>query len=334
MNSKEIQKQLFQKIHQHIAPVNLADELTELFNTTLSGAYRRIKGETLLSIEELVRILEHYPFLSFEKFVRPNQISYTLPCLTTQPHNMLDYLSTIERDLKQITIYPKAFISYVAQEVPFFHYLMVPEIAAFKMYMWSRTVWNVENLLHASFDLEKYRQDDLLLNQMKRIVSLYASVETKEIWNSNMFDITLNQIRHCYLAGLFKKGDDDVREIFVLLRGLIQKLRDIVVLGQKKGNERSAKCTVWYNELMQNSAFILFHLSENVQLVYNIFDAPNFMQSSDFNAFDYSQTFFDKLSGFALPLTGGVSERNMPLFFDRLNRKMDIFEHDLFFYKG
>ena len=107
MNPKAIQKQLLQQIHQHIAPVNLADELSELLNITKSGAYRRIKGETLLSMEDLAKILTRYETVSFEKIVKPNQVAYQFRSLTNPITSICDYLTTIEYDLQRLVLYPK-----------------------------------------------------------------------------------------------------------------------------------------------------------------------------------------------------------------------------------
>ncbi len=298
MNTKDIQKQLLQQIHQHIAPVNLADELSELLNITQSGAYRRIKGETLLSLEDLAKILTRYETVSFEKIVKPNQVAYQFRSLTNPITSICDYLTTIEYDLQRLVLYPKVFMSYAAQEVPFFHYLLMPEIAFFKLYMWSLTIWHLHPMKHETFDLEAYQKDEKLQNQINRIANLYASIAGEEIWNSNMFDNTLNQIRHCYLSGRFPK-EEDARKMFSLLRGLIQKLNDMVATGQKKHEQTVAPLSVWYNELVQNSTFILIRFLEKNAFIYTVFDAPNFMQSTDTSISAYSEAFFEKMKSYA-----------------------------------
>ncbi len=161
MKALDIQKQIFKQISQHIAPANLAEDIAKLFNTTKSGIYRRINGETALTIEELLKILHHYPFLSFDKFTRPNQVSYTFPSLMGAPKNIFEYLDTMEQNVQKIAIFPNASIGYAAQEIPFFYYLMSPNIAAFKFYVWSRTVWNLDAARYEPFDLARYEQDDI-----------------------------------------------------------------------------------------------------------------------------------------------------------------------------
>ena len=136
MNPVDIQKELMRQIRIHIAPLSLADELTTLLNTTPSNAYRRINGSTLLSLEEIAKILNRYPFISFDKLIRPNQAPFILPVLNDAPKNVFDYLDVIESDLDIARQFPEALISYAAQDLLLFHYLLVPEIALFKLYMW------------------------------------------------------------------------------------------------------------------------------------------------------------------------------------------------------
>ena len=144
MESKEIQVAFFKHIDKYNASGNLAAELTEILNIAQSGAYRRIKGETFLTLDELIKIMNHYDTMSFDRFVRPNCAPFILPVMTKPPKNMFDYLDVIEQDLKIAATYPNARISYAAQEVLFFHNLLVPEIAVFKLYMWGRTIWDLE----------------------------------------------------------------------------------------------------------------------------------------------------------------------------------------------
>ncbi|NJN34446.1 MAG: hypothetical protein HC817_09530 [Saprospiraceae bacterium] len=332
MDSRNIQKQIFEQISQHIAPVNLAEDIAKLFNTTKSSVYRRINGETALSMEELMILLKHYPFLSFDKLTRPHQVSYTFPSLTGKPNNTFAYLNTMEQSMQQIALFPNALIGYAAQEIPFFHYLMLPEMAAFKFYVWSRTVWGLETARNKSFDLSEYEQDDIFRNQIHRLFLSYASIDSEEIWHSNMPDITLNQVRHAYLSGYFK-NKADMLKVLTSIRVLIENMRKMAASGEKKATNFDAPSVgnlkVWYNELVHHSAVILVQLTEKQRFIYNIFDAPNFIYSHDPSVCAYSFTFFDRLKTYALPVFGGVNERNLVLLFQRIDKKIEAFEQEL-----
>ncbi len=331
MEATNIQANLFKQIQKKIAPLSIADELVDLLGIGLSTAYRRINGTTPLTPDELVKVLARYPTVSFEKLIKPNYAPFTLPVLTTAPKNVFQYLDVIESDLNEARQYPDTLISYAAQDLLFFHYLLIPEIAVFKLYMWDRTIWGFEDTKHQPFNLEKQLQNKKLLQQIERIAEAYARIHCEEIWNINMLDVTLNQIQHSYLSGHFKDALQ-VRYMLTLLKQLCGKMQNIATLGLKKDSSdgsESAKISVWYNELIHNNAFVLAKLTDTQKVVFSVFDSPNFMYSMDDCIYQQSQTFFDKLKHLARRIDGVGQESARHLFFQRLNRKIETFQTEL-----
>jgi hypothetical protein len=329
MKSTNIQTKLLKQIEQKIAPIKLASELMNRLNISKSRAYRLVSNEQSLTIEETATLMAHYPILSFDKHVRPNQAPFVLPVLTNPPKNVFEYLDGIESDLNEATRYPQALISYAAQDLLLFHYFLIPEIALFKLYMWDKTIWNFEATRHAPFDLDAQLQNTKLLQQIKRIADAYALIDSEEIWNINMLDVTLNQIQYCYRAGQFK-DDNQVQHLFTLLRQLSQKLEEFATFSHKHATS-SAKLSVWYNELIHNNAFLLAEVSESHRLVFSVFDSPNFMHCVDLCIYDRSQIFFDRLKNFANRINGEGTETDRRIFFDRFSQKVDFLEQSFGF---
>ena len=166
MESNNIQQKFLTHIQQLIAPKSLANELQGILNLGQSGVYRRIRCETPLTIGDIEKIMAHCDTISFDRFIRPNCAPFILPIVNNAPQNTHDYLDLIESDLKQAVQFPDATISYAAQEVLFFHYLLVPELAMFKFYMWSRTIWYFDDTKHKTFDLKKYQENKKLSDQI------------------------------------------------------------------------------------------------------------------------------------------------------------------------
>lgn len=333
MNPADVQTEFFKQIQQKIAPRKLANDLVDILTASKSRAYRLINNEQSLSIEELAKIMAHYNTISFDKFVRPNQAPFVLPVLTNAPKNVFDYLDVIETDLEEAKQYPEALISYAAQDLLIFHYFLVPEIALFKLYMWDRTIWDFEESRYEPFDLDKQRQNIKLLAQIERIADAYALIDSEEVWNVNMLDVTLNQIQYCYLSGHFKDSKQ-VQYLLDLLKQLSRKLHNLAVLGHKKNTPHktsSGKLSVWYNELIHNNALILARASETHRLVFSVFDSPNFMYSMDTSIYEKSQIFFDKLKKFSNCIDGAEADPARHVFFRRLNQKITFLEDSLAF---
>jgi transcriptional regulator with XRE-family HTH domain len=61
IETRKIQKELFRKIRRSIPDhLSLAEEISEKLGISTDSAYRRIRGEKLLTIEELYKLSYRY----------------------------------------------------------------------------------------------------------------------------------------------------------------------------------------------------------------------------------------------------------------------------------
>lgn len=326
MNKSLQQKAFLQQIQKFIAPVSLAQVLSDQFHTGLSGAYRRISGETLLNYDELTWLLATYP-VSLESSLRPNTIRYTVPALHAQPTSPSAYLALIEQDLTVLAAEPTCLIQYMANEIPFFYYLLSPELAYFKLYMWSFTVWEIEGKINEPFDMEVFRHDVHLNNQIKKLLVLYSSIASEEIWNINMLDTTLNQIQYCRDAERFKNSAD-ASFLIKILRGLLEKLKGIVTASKKlhdyQTNKPLAFNHIWYNEIFHNNMFIIADLPQT-HVLYSAFDVPNFIKSIEPTMTEYGTTFFERTKKLSTQLDNASNSRYATDFFYKLSHRIEHF---------
>ena len=62
-NQVDIQMQLFHKIRDQLPDhVSLVDDIAELLEISNDSAYRRIRGEKQLSLQEVKKLCQHYRF--------------------------------------------------------------------------------------------------------------------------------------------------------------------------------------------------------------------------------------------------------------------------------
>ena len=325
MNPQHIQQQLFTLIEAKIQPRKLSAELGQLLSIAPSAVYRRLSGETLISFEQLLLLIAHYD-IPFGQLTNPLAISFELPTILTPPKKLMEFLTLLENDLTLLKQDSTAKIRFAALEVPLFYYLSFPELAAFKFFMWRRTLWQSKNHALTKFSFSEYVNDSPLQMQMKNMVNLYSQIEGEEIWNTNMFDITLNQIEYCLNAGLFQ-DKNDVKILLDNSKQLIQHFENIVGKGRKSSDKNAANISVRYNELFQNGMFILTETTSK-QLIYNAFDVPNFMVSSNTEMYKIGLNFFNRMNSFSLDIMG-ANEVNRHRFFGRLSRKIERFEREL-----
>ena len=325
--SKSIQqKEYLNQVQTLIAPVSLPHVLEAQFHTSLSGAYRRMNGETLLTFDEVSWLLATYP-VSLESSLRPNTIRYTVPALHAQPQSPSAYLDLIEKDLTVLAAEPTCLIQYMANEIPFFYYLLSPELAYFKLYMWGFTVWEISGKTNEPFDMDVFKKDAHLNNQIKRLIVLYSSIASEEIWNINMLDTTLNQIQYCRDANRFK-NPTDADFLVEILRGLLEKLKSIVAASKKLHDYSNqtpiALNRIWYSEIFHNNMFIIANLPQ-IHILYSAFDVPNFIKSIESSMTEYSTAFFERTKKLSSQLDNTSNTRHSTRFFNRLEQRIDNF---------
>jgi hypothetical protein len=327
MSKSVPQKEWLHELQKHITPISLPSVLEAQFHISPSAAYRRMNGETPLTFDELSYLLTTYP-MSLESTLRPNTIRYTVPALHAQPQSPSAYLDLIEKDLTVLATEPTCLIQYMANEIPFFYYLLSPEMAYFKLYMWSFTVWQIEGIATQPFDIEVFRKDINLNNQIKRLIVLYSSVASEEIWNINMLDTTLNQIQYCQDTNRFK-NPTDAGLLIETLKGLIDKLKGIVEASKKIHDYPTTKPIalnhIWYNEIFHNNMFIIANLPY-VHILYSAFDVPNFIKSTESAMTHYGTEFFNRTKNLSAQLDSSSNSRQATKFFKRLKLRINQFD--------
>ena len=325
MSPQDIQKHIFEQIAQKIKPRKLAPELGEALNMAQGSVYRRINGETLISFEESIKLMQRYD-IPLDHLTDPTVVIFRLPSLAVQPKSIYEYLSQTEKNLGVLAQSAECILRYAAVEIPFYYYLPFPHLAAFKFFMWGRTLWHSNRGKYAKFNFEEYTKDASLQMLMKRIVELNCQIQTEEIWNDYMLDITYRQILYCYKAGLIERKED-VEILLADINKLIKHIESVAETGQKTKDKMCAPIQIWDNELFQNAMFILSETVEEKQY-YSSIDVPYFMVSSDVNAYEVGFNFFNRIKTFSNEITS-ANELNRSNFFKRLQQKTAIYEQDL-----
>ena len=144
----EIQRRLFREI-QNILTANYVavDVVSELLKTGSDSAYRRIRGDKLLSIEELYILCQHFG-ISFDKLTgfrdsqsfdciyRPNDIP--------APGEYQKYMLGLSKNLATMKNSVEPYILMSASDIPVFHIIEQKELTFFKVYTWYHSVYNYE----------------------------------------------------------------------------------------------------------------------------------------------------------------------------------------------
>jgi hypothetical protein len=210
-----IQELLFQTIKGKLTPnISFVHELSELLEISYDSAYRRIRGEKELSLEELKTICIHYK-ISVDSLLnfKSNHVIFNSLAIGEDGFNIENWLQSLLTAIKKIHSAKEKEIIYAAKDIPVFYYFEFPEIAAFKIYFWNKTLIPASGYENRLLTLVA---PEGLYEIGKQLLAYYIKIPTIEIWSEETICSILRQIEYCYVSGFFARNEDVFRLCEVL----------------------------------------------------------------------------------------------------------------------
>lgn len=262
------------------ANVNLADEVAELLEVSADSAYRRLRGETDFSLEELVLLATTYNIsLDTTLMNGTKMVSFRTNELNTHVSGFADYLGVLHSDLKWIRQWPNAKITYAAEDLPVFYHFFFPQLARFKMVYWNKSILgNTE--LNSAF-VEDVNIPEEWRAEVPRIIDVFSQMPSIEIWHEDTIKSTLKQIEYYAHVGYFKQKET--------LAQLMQELTDLMSMVRIQA-EYGRKYQP-YTKKVLNTAFELY--ASEVMIGNNCVLLNSDIQNAtylSFNTFNFIQT--------------------------------------------
>lgn len=262
MESGTPQKTLFEKLRQFVpAEQSLAECLQQWLNVSSDSAYRRIRGETPLTVNELA-VLSEKTGLSANDLLgigNPKQVLFE-PTLTQAFSNSFEgYIADVIQHLRLLDSFPEKQIIYCSKDMPIFHYFLLPEIAAFKYHFWSHII-----MQDPAFQDKRYEpliQSEGLKKMLDCALDIYNHIPSIEIWNTESLNSTLFHIDFYRNSRQFSSSQD-IKRLYDLL--------DVVIDQVEKQAELGAKFKPGENPELHHNNFQLFFnqvsLADNTML--------------------------------------------------------------------
>ncbi len=222
-NSNSLQNQLFENIKNLIpSQASFPDEMADLLGVSKDSAYRRLRGETALTIDEVNKLCTHYK-ISFDALGHnlSSTVSFDYNSLLLNEDGFKEYLTSIYKTLSRLTKLENKQVYYFAEDVPLFHHFKYLELSTFKMFYWLKSVMNVPSMEGKKFNPGII--SDELIELGKNVYETYSKIPSVEIWTESTVFSTLKQIEYCWDSGQFFSKKDAI----VVCEKLIVTLEDI-----------------------------------------------------------------------------------------------------------
>ena len=199
--SNTVQSRFFEHVRKQFPPhVSFADELSEILKISRDSAYRRIRGETILSLDEVKKLCEALK-ISLDAIMGPSPefASFRYSIVDNTRLSFTNWLNTILNNLSMLQGRAQGELFYFAKDLPVFYYFNSPLLSSFKMFFWMNTVSNYDHDPNLKFKPEDVPRDMTSLG--KRIYDQYISLARTEIWSEETLNVTLRQIQFYFECG-------------------------------------------------------------------------------------------------------------------------------------
>lgn len=325
-HSSEMQERLFQQIKSKLSPhISFADELASILKVSTDSAYRRIRGEKALDLEETFELCRHY-HLSIDNILQlPQQdfIKFNGSFIQPSSFRFDQYLKLVAEQVGYMRQFQNRKLFYLCKDIPIFHHFHFREIAAFKHYVWMKGIFNTPEFVGKKFSLNEYPEELFELGQ--NALNIYNNIESVEIWNMESINSTMRQIEFYHESRLFKY-EEEVVMIYEALEKLMQHMEHQADLGYKFNARASthtpdANFQMYFNELIigDNSVLALLDGSKTGYIIHTVI---NIMMTRDLRFCDNMYETFQNIMKRST-LISSVSERERSRFFKNLRHRIN-----------
>ncbi len=273
-----IQKLFFDMIRQRLPDhISVVHEISEILEISYDSAYRRLRGDKNLTIEEL-KVLSQKFGISIDSLYghKTSDILFQPFTLNTHADGFAEWLELRLLEVRKINMAREKEVIMVARDLPIYYYFNFPELVAFKLFFWKKILFHHPDYHNKQFDPTELPSEIMDVGQ--HLLLLYNRIPTNEIWCVETFTRILQQIEFCRISGFFRNKDDPDM-LFEKIELLFRHIHYQTGQGCKFSYENIAvsedeNFKVFINEvlLMDNTVFVKREDSKTVFMTHNSLD--------------------------------------------------------------
>ena len=267
------------------------------------AVYRRLRGETILSTDELYLLAEHFSIKLQPDRKGPAQVSY--PTAVFQPENEVDFYRGFADQCEWALKLPGLSVDYATPELPIYFELFASTLLSFKTYVYGLTAWNFEKWRKVSFRPELINPE--VLEMAKPLRDALFNIPGRELWSVRILDTTLRQIEHAVDIGRLPDYEQ-VKKMYEELDAVIDHMEDMTHRGKRFAPGTTPTATspdlfVYHNE-MTNTNHVTMVKSDTISFFFSNIVTPNYVHTSDPTVNQQTSLWFDNMVSMANPLHG------------------------------
>jgi hypothetical protein len=316
-----IQAHFIEKLKEIIPPgIGLAEELSDVLSISLDSAYRRIRGETEISIAELYLLTKKYTLSIDDVFSNQNDtVTFAYTKLTDSEKNFEIYLTRLSQHLKRINTFEKKRIHYVAEEIPLFYSFFSEKLTEFKLFYWQRSVLNIEQYQQQKFNWGVVPQP--LVQMAHHLYKEYLTIPSVEVWTDETVLTGIKQILFYFESGILTS-----EQTLILLeeyKQMIIVVQQFAENGSKQKGHKGDSYQLYNSEVVLGTNCIYVIMGE-ARYSYISFNTLNSLTTTNPEFCEETEHWMRNLERKST-LISGVAEKQRYQFFSKMYKVIDEF---------
>ncbi len=296
---------------------SLVDVISDLLNISQDAAYRRLRGEKRLDIDELNMLCKTFNISLDSIFAVKSQgtiFNYTTLDIRDQS-NYLAYMQRFSKSVEMVKQGKEKEIIFSATDVPVFHFMPFKELTIFKLFAWNNTAYNHKEQFETF--LSNIDQSNFFPCYDK-IFSDYTAIPSSEIWTINTIDPIVRLLDFYYDIGSFEK-EETYKLLCSQLGQMVENIRQWVEKGYK-GQGRQNTFKFYISETDLENSFGLFRRDNNITCVIKLFTINSLSTNNELFCQE-AQSWLETSISRSI-LLSGASERERFKYFNGLQQKV------------
>lgn len=279
MAALSLQQRLLKELRKRIPKhSSLELELARILGKKFIEVLEIVNYQQELSLNDARKLADHFG-ISIDRLTQhqPSVVPFRFMALDYNLHSLSDYFKAILNELRSVDSWGPRRLIYAANDFPVFTLFQFPELAAFKLYFWGKTVYDIAAFRDRQFSIKEIDKANLQMGE--QAWRQYLKMPSVEIWSSDIVSNVLKQIFHAWKFGYFKEKEDALS-----VCDQVNLLLDHIQLQAEQGRKfhpnnyppKRENYQLFYNEVSISSNTILFS-SEDINVSFILQNALNYM---------------------------------------------------------
>lgn len=325
------QKKLFDKIREKVPTHHPAEfEVAGILEITVNEAFALMRNQSKLSLNDAYKLAVRYG-LSLDNLERetPSVIPFTFRAFDYNIKDLDDFFIGILEEFRSLDMFGTRKMVYAASEFPLFTLFQFPVLAAFKLFFWGRTVYDLPEFKKAKFFVPTEQSDTQVLGE--RSWKQYLKIDSTEIWSAEIVDAVLKEVYYCWSHDLFHTKEDALKVCDSIIELLDHTERQASISKKfhpKKNPPKNQNFQLLYNDVSVSNNTILI-TSERRKMVFVSQNTLNYLATENEVFHTQTQVWLHRLTNQSINVSGKRNGKLRTNFFERLKSNVSFVKKEI-----